>query len=152
VYCIQRVLAEIGGIDTDQIFYVFGVGAQLVSQDQELLCVELTDRRGRSPVYGSETIVEAYEYAVERLGADLRPMIRPSLHQLLAKVRNLVRLNTWKFSLLLIITANDLPNPGTAGSEEDLLKFLKEMVKVSRLPLSVLVVGLKTQGNSFPPF
>jgi hypothetical protein len=152
VYCIERVLDEIGKADTDQIFYVFGTGANIRSQNRAGSCVELTDSGGNSPVYGAAKIIEAYELALGRLGTDLLPMIRPLFHLLLAKVRDLVRLNTWKFSLLLIVTANDLPNPGTSAGEEDLLKFRKEMIEISRLPLSVLVVGLKTRGNSFPQF
>jgi hypothetical protein len=152
VYCIQRILAEIGETDTDQVFHVFAAGAQFASQDRPESCVELTDRRDKSPVYGREKIFEAYELAVERLGTELRPMMKPSFHHLLAKVRDVVRLNTWEFSLLLIVTANDLPNPSTARGEEDLLKFQREMVEVSMLPLSVLVVGLKTQERSFPGF
>jgi len=130
-HAITAVGTIIEPYDTSRMFAVYGFGAKI--NDEVTHCFPLNGNANNPEVMGVKGILDIYQFALDNVKL-YGPTIFAKVIDIAAQIADRsTSMNQQKYYVLLLIT------DGAISDEEN---TIKEIVKISNLPISILVVGV----------
>jgi len=133
-HAITAVGTIIEPYDTNRMFAVYGFGAKI--NDVVTHCFPLNGNTTNPEVMGVKGVLDIYQFALNNVTL-YGPTIFAKVIDVAAQIANASTLtNQQKYYVLLLIT------DGAISDEEN---TIREIVKISNLPISILVVGVGSE-------
>jgi len=130
IWAVGSILAP---YDSDQNFAVYGYGAALPPNNIVSHCFNLNGNATNPLVTGVHGIMGAYQQALVSVNLSGPTLFQPVIDQAAAVTVAMNNDGRQKYTILLIITD---------GAIMDMHQTLDSIVKASRLPMSIVIVGV----------
>ena len=146
----QQVIQSVGEIlihyDTDKMVPVYGFGAKPRfpewSEQTASHCFPCTGRRGlrEDEVFQVEGVLQLYSYVLANIELDGPTYFAKLIRRVIERTRIDLSSNPDHYCFLLIITD---------GVIHDFQPTVEELVEASKLPISIVIVGVGNEGNQW---